>query len=93
MAARIGEPIVFAVDVGAKEYEIAERDGDSVYRLRRFGVDGEYVLSEFTAVPTTVQLFPNAIVSQSATYTLGIGSYRRRVILTQAGQVKIKNVP
>lgn len=93
MAAKIGEPIVFIVDPAAKEYQIAERDGDSVYRLRRFGADGEYVLSEFTAVPTTVQLFPNAIVSQSATYTLGIGSYRRRVILTQAGQVKIKNVP
>ena len=93
MAARIGEPIVFTVDVGPKEYQIAERDGDSVYRLRRFGANGEYVLGEFTAVPTTVQLFPNAIVSQSATYTLGIGSYRRRVILTQAGQVRIKNVP
>lgn len=93
LAARFGEPMVVAVNAGTKEYSIAERDGDSTYRLRRFGTDTEYALSEFTASPTTVEMFPNALAGQTATYTLGIAGNRRQVTLTLAGQIRIANVP
>ena len=93
LAARYGEPMVLTVNTGTREYQIADRDGDTVYRLRRFGGNGDFDLSEFTASPTTVEMFPNAIVGQSAVFTLGNQGVRKRVTISQAGRIRIVNVP
>ncbi len=93
LAARYRTPMVFTVDATQKTYQIADRGGANVYRLRNLGAGGEYVLDQFTATPTAVEVFPNAVVAQSATYTLGLNGYRRRVTFSRAGQVRVATIP
>lgn len=93
LAARDRTPMVVSVNVPQKTYQITDRAGVNVYRSRNLGGSGEYTLDEFAATPTSVQVFPNAIVAQNATYTLGLNGYRRRVTFSRAGQVRIVIVP
>jgi prepilin-type N-terminal cleavage/methylation domain-containing protein len=93
LAARFRTPMVVSVNVTQKTYQIADRAGTNVYRLRNLGGSGEYALDEFTAAPAAVEVFPNAVVAQSATYTLGLNGYRRQVTFSRAGQVRVVTVP
>lgn len=93
LAARFRTPLVISFDLTAKTYEITDRSGATVYRLRNLGGSGDYALDELTATPAAVQVFPNAVVAQSATYTLGLNGYRRRVTFSRAGQVRVVTVP
>lgn len=93
LAARYRAPMVFTVDTTLRTYQIADRSGANVYRHRSFGTGGEYVLDEFTATPTAVEVLPNAVVAQSATYTLGLNGYQRRVTFSRAGQIRVATVP
>jgi prepilin-type N-terminal cleavage/methylation domain-containing protein len=93
LAARYRTPMVFTVDVAQKTYQIADRGGANVYRQRNFGTGGEYVLDQFTATPTAVEVLPNAVVAQSATYTLGLNGYQRRVTFSRAGQIRVATIP
>lgn len=93
LAARFGEPMRITVDAGTRQYQIGDRDGDTVFRIRRFGAGGDFHLSEFSAVPTILELFPNAIVAPAATFTLGNDGFRKRVTVSQAGRIRIQNAP
>lgn len=93
LAARYRTPMVFTVDEAQKTYQIADRGGTNVYRQRNFGTGGEYVLDQFTATPATVEVLPNAVVAQSATYTLGLDGFRRRVTFSRAGQIRVATIP
>lgn len=93
LAARFGEPMVLTVNTSTLEYQIGDRDADTVFRTRRFGAGGDYALSQFTAVPATLELFPTSIVGQSATYTISIDGFARQITMSVAGQIRVQNVP
>jgi Tfp pilus assembly protein FimT len=93
LAARYRMPVLVEVDVTDKMYRISDLTRATVYRLRHFGADGQYGLSSFTATPTSIQVFPNAIVDQSAQYTVGLNGYQRRVTFSRAGQVRVATLP
>jgi len=92
MAARLRTPIVVSVNSGTFSYDIQDRAG-TVYRARDFGTASDYALSELTASPTSLEVFPNAIAAQNATYTVGANGYRRRVTFSRAGQIRVTTLP
>lgn len=92
LAARHRIPVVIAVDAGALSYEIADRGG-TVYRTRAFGT-GEYDLTEVTGTPASLEVFPNGVAAQSATFTLGgPGGFRQQVTFSRAGQIRVATLP
>jgi prepilin-type N-terminal cleavage/methylation domain-containing protein len=92
MAARHRVPVVVSVDGTAKTYQIAARSG-TVYRTRDLGPSGDYGLDEVSASPTTLEVFPNAVAAQNATYTLGLAGYRQQVTFSRAGQIRVTTLP
>ena len=92
MAARLRRPMVISMNTTALTYQIADRAG-AVYRMRDLSTAGEYALGELQATPATLEVFPNAIAAQSATYTVGANGYRRRVTFSRAGQIRVTTVP
>ena len=93
LAARQRIPVVIAVDAIALTYEIADRAG-TVYRTRDFGTAGEYDLTEVTATPASLEVFPNGVAAQSATFTLGAaGGFRQQVTFSRAGQIRVATLP
>lgn len=93
LAAQHRVPMVISVDVTGKAYQIATRGGGTVYRARDFGSGSEYALGEFSAAPVSVEVFPNSVVAQSATYTVGLNGYRRQVTFSRAGQIRVATIP
>jgi len=92
LAARQRLPVVIAVNSGALTYQIADRAG-TVFRTRDFGTAGDFDLTEVSATPASLEVFPNGVSAQSATYTLGIGGNRQRVTFSRAGQVRVTKLP
>jgi prepilin-type N-terminal cleavage/methylation domain-containing protein len=92
MAARLRTPMVVSMNTGALTYQIADRGG-TVYRARDLGAAGSYALGELQATPATLEVFPNAVAAQSATYTVGANGYRRRVTFSRAGQIRVTTAP
>ncbi len=93
LAVRHRKPIA-VIAQSQQRYVIRERDDPTnVYRTRTLGNDSDFSLDEFTAAPASVYLFPNGVVIPSVTFTLGLNGYRRRVRLTQAGQIRILRGP
>jgi prepilin-type N-terminal cleavage/methylation domain-containing protein len=92
MAARLRTPMVVSVNTAALTYQIANRTG-AVYRSRDLGAAGDYDLGELLATPATLEVFPNAIAAQSATYMVGANGYRRRVTFSRAGQIRVTPSP
>jgi prepilin-type N-terminal cleavage/methylation domain-containing protein len=88
-AARYRTPMQVVVDVGQKKYLITDLAETTIYRERDFGDDGQYSLDSFTASPVRIYVFPNAIVDQSALYTVGLNGYQRQVSFSRAGQVRV----
>lgn len=93
LAVRQRQPIAVVAIPSVKGYIIRERGGAVVYRERFVGAGTEFALDEFTASPSSVELFPNGIATTTTTYTLGLLGYQRQVRLTRAGQVRIVRVP
>lgn len=92
LAARQRGPVVIAVNAGALTYQIADRAG-TVFRTRDFGAAGEYALTELTASPASLEVFPNSMAPQGATYTVGVGGFRQQVTYSRAGQVRVAILP
>lgn len=92
LAARQRTPIVIAIDAMGLTYEIADRGG-TVYRTRDFGTAGDFNLTEVTATPASLEVFPNGVAAQSATYTLGAGVHRQQVTFSRAGQIRVTMLP
>lgn len=92
LAARQRLPVVIAVNTGARTYQIADRTG-TVFRTRDFGTAGDFDLTEVSATPASLEVFPNGIAATSATYTLGIGGSRRQVTFSRAGQIRVTTPP
>jgi prepilin-type N-terminal cleavage/methylation domain-containing protein len=93
LAARFRTPMLIEVDAATKQYQISDLARTTVYRLRRFGSTGQYGLQSFTATPASIQVYPNAIVDQSAEYTVGLNGYQRRVTFSRAGQIRVIALP
>jgi prepilin-type N-terminal cleavage/methylation domain-containing protein len=93
LAARNREPIVISVNTGTLSYQIADRAGTQVFRARNLGPNGEYGLDQVTATPAALEIYPNAIAAQSATYVLGLNGYRRQVTFSRAGQIRVVTIP
>ncbi len=90
LAIKHARPIAIVVVPSTKQYLIRDRDTPSnVYRSRSLGPDTDFGLDQFTASPTSVELFPNGVVRATTTFTLGLESYVREIKLTKAGQIRI----
>jgi prepilin-type N-terminal cleavage/methylation domain-containing protein len=93
LAARLRVPVRISVNSAGLSYQIADRSGATVYRARVLGTGGEFALNELSATPAAIDVFPNAVATQGATYTLGLNGYRRRVTFSRAGQIRVTTVP
>lgn len=93
LAARYRTPMLIEVNPDSMSYQVTDAARVTVYRARSFRPGSELGLGEFSASPVSVQVFPNAIVAQSAQYTLGIVGYRRQVTFSRAGQIRVTTVP
>ena len=91
-AVRQRTPIVVVVTPSVRAYVIRERDTGKIYRERFFGQDTDFALDQLTVSPSDPEFFPNGVARQTTTFTLGIGSYQRQVLLTRAGLIRIKRV-
>jgi type IV fimbrial biogenesis protein FimT len=89
LAARLRTPVRISVNTTGLSYQIADRSGANVYRSRNLGATGDYRLDELAASPVTLDVFPNAVTAQSATYTLGLNGFRRVVTFSRAGQIRV----
>lgn len=88
LAARYRKPIRVSVAASELYYQIRDRAG-TVYRTRVFGPESEFNLSSFTPSPVHLEIFPNAVAAQSATYTLDLNGYQRQVTFSRAGQIRV----
>jgi len=91
MAARLRTPMIVSVNTTALTYQIVDRSG-TVIRTRDFAAK-DYALSQLDASPASLEVFPNAVAAQNATYTVGSNGYRRRVTFSRAGQIRVSTVP
>lgn len=90
LAARQRKPVVVIVAPSTKQYLIRDRSaGGSVFRTRLLGQDTEYTLDELNSTISGVEVFPTGITRTPATFTLGLGGYRRQVLFTRAGQIRV----
>jgi prepilin-type N-terminal cleavage/methylation domain-containing protein len=92
MAARLRTPMVISMNTAALTYQIADRAG-AVYRSRDLSAAGDFALGELQATPASLEVFPNAVAAQGATYTVGANGYRRQVTFSRAGQIRVTTVP
>ena len=92
LAARRRLPVVVSVNSAAQVYQLVDRLG-TVVRTREFGATGEFGLTELSATPTSLEIFPNGAAAVSATFILGIGTNRQRVTFSRAGQIRVTKLP
>lgn len=93
LAVRQRAPVALIVNESLKGYVIRERDTAVVHRQRFLGDGSEFLLDEFTATRPFVELFPNGVAAATTTFTLGLAGFRRQVLITRAGQVRVVRVP
>ncbi len=90
IAARQRRPVVVIVDPSLKMYLIRDRTGTTVYRERYVGEDTEHGVWELSVMPSSsVEIFPNGVTTETATFTAKIKEYERQVKINRAGQVRI----
>jgi len=90
LAIKNARPIAIVVQSATQQYQIRDRDSSSiVYRQRDLGPGTDFSLDQFSASPSSVEIFPNGVARATTTFTLGLDSYVREIKLTKAGQIRI----
>jgi len=93
LAVRGRKPVAVVVNSSLKGYIVRERGSAVVKRQRFMGAGTDFLLDEFTATASSVELFPHGVATATTTFTLGLAGYQRQVRITQAGQVRVVRVP
>jgi type II secretory pathway pseudopilin PulG len=90
LAGRARAPIVVRFDQSAKTIAIATSGSTpSTLSTRRFGIDSEFKLTQFSADQASVTVWPNGTANASVIVTLGGGGLTRQIRMTLAGQIRI----
>lgn len=90
LAARQRRPVVVIVDPSTRQYLIRDRPaGGTIFRTRLLGQDTQYSLDELNSTVSGIEIFPTGITRSLTTLTVGLGGYRRQVLLTRAGQIRV----
>ena len=89
LAMKNGRPIAVVVQSATQQYQVRDRDSASaVYRNRSLGDGTDFSLDQFTSSPSSVEIFPNGVVRETTTFTLGLHGYTRQIKITKAGQIR-----
>ena len=89
LAARQRQPVRVTVDPSSLDLTITDRATTLEIIKRPYGTASEYRLASLTST-ATVDMLPHGVASSAVTYTLGIGSYTRRVTMSRAGHVRVE---
>ena len=90
VAARQREPVRIQADASTRSYQFIDRKTGTVLRIRAFyGDTSEYRLSSLVFTPTTFDVFPNGISSNTVTIALANGDYNRTITASTAGFVRL----
>lgn len=90
MAGRQHKPVWLLVSPGTKTITIADAVSGTTLVTRRFGSDSEFNLLSLSASPSAkVYVYPTGMSDTSDTVLVGDASYRQKVYLSKAGQIRI----
>lgn len=89
VAARQRRPVAVIVTPAVQGYQIRDSQSTTVFRERFIGPDTDYGIGSVTASPSTIEIFPNGVTSQTATITLDLNGQRKQVRYTRAGQIRV----
>ena len=93
LAVRQRKPVAVVVNSSLKGYIIRERGSAVVQRQRFMGAGTDFLLDEFTATSSSVELLPHGVAAATTTFTLGLAGFQRQVRITRAGQVRVVRAP
>jgi hypothetical protein len=68
---------------------VTDRSSGAVLSRRPFGSSTDLKLSSFSAIPASVEIFPNGSASQAMSLTLALPDYHRHATLSRAGMVRV----
>jgi type II secretion system protein H len=89
IAARQRRPVVLITSEAVKSYMIRDATTATIYRERYLGQDTDFGLDSLLATPTAVEIFPNGVVRNTATFVVALSEHSRNVRITRAGQIRI----
>lgn len=89
VAARQRRPVAVVVSPGAQAYLIRDTQSATVFRQRGVGPGTDVGIDSLAVAPATVTVFPNGLMAQTTTFTIGFHGHVKRVRVTRAGQIRI----
>jgi type II secretion system protein H len=90
MAARQRRPVVVAISSPSMTMTIRDfTTPTTIYSRRHFGGE-EFPVQSFTATSNEVTVFPSGMASSGLTVTLGAGASQREIVMSRAGQVRVR---
>lgn len=89
VAARQRRPVVVIVTPSLQSYAIRDQATATVFRQRFLGPDTDFQLDSLNATPTTVEVFPTGVASETTIFRVALRGYDKEVRLTRAGQIRI----
>ena len=90
LAGRQRRPVRVTVNAAQRTLLIADRGTGQTLARHAFGPASEYKVETLSSAPASVDILPHGVPTASATLTVGIGGYSRRVTLTRGGQVRLQ---
>ena len=90
LAGRQRRPVRVTVNPAQRTLLISDRGTGQALTRHAFGPTSEYKVETLSSSPASVDILPHGVATASATLTVGIGGYSRRVTLTRGGQVRIQ---
>jgi type II secretory pathway pseudopilin PulG len=90
MAGRQHRPIRLTVNKDSLTISLADAVSGTTFTTQRFGLTSAFKLDSLAASPSTpVYLYPSGLSSSADTVRVVSGSYRQKVYLSKAGQIRI----
>jgi prepilin-type N-terminal cleavage/methylation domain-containing protein len=92
IAARNRSPVTMRWNSGSMQLQLTNRTGSVVYRRLGLGTGGGYGLSssDVSVVPSPFTIFPNGLAADTLVIELARNGYKRTVLVSRAGMVRLK---
>ena len=93
LAVQHQRPMLILFQPATRQYQIRDRDSSAAVHVQRdFGSGTDLAMDSLSASPTSVEVYPNGLIRETITVTVGIEGYTRSVRLTRAGLITIDPV-
>lgn len=91
-AVRYRRPMAVVVNNVTMQLIIRDRDNPpgNIWRSRSLGQDSDFDLDSLHVSPSSVEVFPNGVVRQLTTFSVGLNNQSRTVTWSRAGQIRIQ---